>query len=103
MYMEKHKYVLSYEHTERQRQGQAAAVPMLVNGDACHDAWNGGIDFGASQCIQWNQFDAAAATDAAARSVHTLRLSADGSFFPLGETSVRSSRWQKSLKLLWNH
>ena len=50
----------------------AAAAPMLVNGDACHDAWNGGgIDFGASQCIQWNQFDTAAAADA--RSVHTLR------------------------------
>ena len=29
-----------------------------------------GVDFGVSQCIQWNQFDSAAA----ARSVHTLSL-----------------------------
>ena len=40
---------------------------MLINGDATHDAWKGeGVDFGASQSIQWNQFDAVA------RSVHSL-------------------------------
>ena len=35
---------LSYEQTERQRQASAAAAaaPMLVNGDATHDAPNAG-------------------------------------------------------------
>ena len=32
--------------------------------------WNRGINFGASQCIQWNQFD----TAAAAQSVHSLKI-----------------------------
>ena len=52
--------VVILEHTQWQRQCQvaASAARMLVNGDAIHDAWNGGggVDFGASQCIQWNQF-----------------------------------------------
>ena len=32
---------LGYEQTERQRQAAAAAAPMLVYGDATHDAWKG--------------------------------------------------------------
>ena len=59
------KEILGYEQTERQqqRQASAAAAPMLVNGDATHDAFNGSCTHSQNLPL-----------DPAARSVHSLRF-----------------------------